>query len=152
MSKKVYVALRALPWERLNVAIGKDTEGKIHTVQAASDEQHAGFLPVYWSEEAARKENPHAEIQIGEVSDTWGDPEEGKPLGAQGLVLFGQSVDDLDRKGLVDLARTAEDKLSLRMVLMARERILGGKEPTTRFGEDRLRKYLTELHTASTAP
>jgi hypothetical protein len=152
MPKKVYVAMRALPWERLNIALGKNPEtGEVHSINANGDDKHAGFLPVYWDEEAAKQENPNAQIQEGMVGDDWGKPELEKAQGDQGLVLFGKNVDEMNKGGLVDLAKIAEDKLTIPMVLLARERALGGKEPTTRFGAKKLKKYLEELHAASQA-
>jgi hypothetical protein len=147
MSKKVYVALRALPWARLNVAIGKTPDGKVHTVQASGDDNNAGFLPVYWSKEAAEAANPGSEIQEGVVAEDWGKGN--KPQGEQGFLFFGEDTEKMSKKQLVDLARVAEDRINLNLVVMARERALGGKAPSARFGEDKLRNYLTELRQAS---
>jgi hypothetical protein len=150
MAKKVYVALRALPWERLNIAIGTNPKtGKVHTITANGDDNHAGFLPVYWDEETARKENPNAQIQPAEVGDDWGKPELEKAQGDQGLMLFGKNVEGMEKKELIDLAKLAEDKLPIQLVMLARERALKGKAPTSRFGAKKLKTYLSELHTAT---
>ena len=72
MSKKVYVAMKALPWNSLDVAIGKTPEGKVHTVKAAGDDRNAGFLPIYWSREAAETANPGSSITEAMVANSWG--------------------------------------------------------------------------------
>jgi hypothetical protein len=72
MSKKVYVAMNALPWNSLDVAIGRTPEGQVHTVKAAGDDRNAGFLPIYWSREAAEAANPGSAITEAMVADSWG--------------------------------------------------------------------------------
>jgi hypothetical protein len=148
-SKKVFVALRALPWHALNVAVGKTEDGKVHSVKAQGDDKHAGFLPVYWDAESAQAENPGAEIKEGAVGEFWGQLN--VPQGDQGTVMFGEDVETLSNKDLVKLAKTAEGKLSLTLVALARERHLESKAPSARTGKDKLKVYIRELHKAHQA-
>ena len=66
----VYLALEALPWEvfGINIADEKGTPGR---VTAKSNASMAGFLPLYWSESAARAALPNSNIQSIEVPDNW---------------------------------------------------------------------------------
>ena len=67
---KVYVALKALPWESFKIeATGAD--GQKGTVQAKSSAVMAGYLPVFWSEEAANTVLPNASFQELELEDDW---------------------------------------------------------------------------------
>jgi hypothetical protein len=67
---KVYVALDALPWESFKIeATGAD--GQKGTVQAKSSASMAGYLPVFWSEAAAKAALPHASVQELDIADDW---------------------------------------------------------------------------------
>jgi hypothetical protein len=140
MAKKVYIVLRAMPWHNLNVAIGQDEDGNTHTVAAAGDDNNAGFLPVYWSEEAAREAYPDAQIKAGEVGDSWGQQE--APQGAQSMTL---DMDSLDRPALLALAKDTEKTLTEDAVQVARDAVLKGKAPTARLGKRKLRGYIACL-------
>lgn len=67
---KIVVALEALPWESFKIGV-KDAEGNEGSVQAHSTASLAGFLPIYWSEAAAKAALPHATVQEIEVADDW---------------------------------------------------------------------------------
>lgn len=63
---KIYVAMNAVPWERFSVT----TEDKI-TISAQSNEEQAGFLPIFWSREQAERHYPGVDVSEAEVSDDW---------------------------------------------------------------------------------
>ena len=67
---KIYVALEALPWESFTVE-AVDAEGVQSIVTAHSTDTLAGYLPVFWSEEAAKTVFPNAQIQEVEIADDW---------------------------------------------------------------------------------
>jgi hypothetical protein len=67
---QVYIALEALPWESFSVE-ASDDEGRAAQVQARSTASMAGFLPIYWSEAAAKAALPHAKVQEIDVPDDW---------------------------------------------------------------------------------
>ena len=62
---KVYVAMQAVPWEDVQIQIEE------RTIQMNSDTVKAGYMPLFWSEEAARTAHPNAEIVSGDVPDDW---------------------------------------------------------------------------------
>lgn len=66
---KIYVVLNALPWEEFTITVTDNNESKI--VRAASNEKCAGFMPIYWSEEAAREAFPSCQITSADVADDW---------------------------------------------------------------------------------
>ena len=67
---KVVVALDALPWEAFKIGV-TNAEGEQGHVQARSTASMAGFLPIYWSEEAGKAARPNAQFQEIEVADDW---------------------------------------------------------------------------------
>lgn len=67
---QVYIALEALPWESFSVE-ASDDEGRAAKVQARSSASMAGFLPLYWSEAAAKAALPNAAVQAIDVPDDW---------------------------------------------------------------------------------
>lgn len=146
MSKKIYIAMNAIPWESLAVAIGKTPEGEIHSVKASGDEENAGFLAVYWTREAAERAHPDIEIKEGEVGDNWAVSN--VPQGDQDMLILGHDIEAMEKGEMLTLAKSTEDKLGLTVVAMARARVLKGKPPTARLGAKKIKAYLTELHTA----
>lgn len=155
MSKKLYIAMRPVPWERLNMLTGEvDENGEKKVVTGKGDHFTAGFLPIYWSKEAAEQANPGAQIQEGEVADEWWErPPAPNPQGDQvkeKVVMFGEEdIDALDKKSLIKLVKKAEDEFASRelgnLVPAIRGAVLGDKGPA-KANKNKLKSYVAALH------
>ena len=62
---QVFIALQAVPWEDVQIQTQQGA------VRLNSDMGKAGYMPLFWSEEAAREAYPNAQISAGQVPDDW---------------------------------------------------------------------------------
>lgn len=142
--KTVYVAMRAMPWDKLTVALpgSKNPDGTQPGITAKGDVEHAGFLPVYWLKGAAEKENPGSIIQEALVPDDWAVPAASATQQAENRPNF----EKLDKAGVVAFAFKAETALGDETVQSLRKQILKGRAPSTRHGTERLLAYIKSCH------
>jgi len=164
MSQKVWLVMRAFPWEKLNVKTGeKDDEGNDKQVSAGGNHYMAGFIPVYWDEPAAREAHPDAQIQEGTVGDAWakrpaapsvapgmgpGPLELDVPQGDQGPKPWDFS--DLDKDALVAKVTEFEEALTERgmenFIVTVKQFVLKGKKPGKRTSKEDLLSYASALY------
>jgi hypothetical protein len=151
---KVYVAMRALPWEKFSIITGEaGPDGQKPAVSAKGDHRNAGFLPVYWTEDAAKEANPGAEIQPAMVPADW-HVRPAQPLGDQKrLSIRGDLRAVKDKEILYGLAVKAEEHFTSHFpegdLLPLREAHLDGKGPTKRMAAKRLRAYIEGIAAAT---
>jgi hypothetical protein len=67
---KVYVSMNALPWEQFTVNV-PGPDGQPQNVRAESNSVNAGFLPIFWTKEAAEAAFPGHPISEADVADDW---------------------------------------------------------------------------------
>lgn len=153
--QKIFLAMRALPWEKLTIQDGPaNPDGTKKVVTAHGDHNNAGFLPVYWDEEAAKAANPGSEVKEAAVGDDWAHrpplPKNGKhpPQGDQKRLEF----EGLDKKGLLSKITEFEKDLGEKgmdsIVKAVRGFVLGSK-PLSKAGKDKLQNYVTALSKVS---
>jgi len=65
---RVYVAIHAVPWENYHLTIDGIPDKRI---SGKSDDRTAGFLPIFWTKEAAEEAFPGATISEADVSEDW---------------------------------------------------------------------------------
>jgi hypothetical protein len=138
-TKTVYIAMRALPWDRLNVALPAppDANGNQPSVTAKGDDKRAGFLPIYWSQEAAEADNPGVQIQVGTVDGSWG-----QAVLSKQDTLNRPDFEKLDKDGLIDFARKIETRLAPERVKELRGEHLNGRRPGKRHSQSRLIQFI----------
>jgi len=147
--QKVFLAMNALPWERLTIQDGPpQPDGTVKKVTAHGDYFNAGFLPVYWSEEAAQKANPGAKIQEAGVGDEWAT-RPAPPGNVQ--TPQGDQFDftGLEGKDLVAKVKETEEILKAKGMESVGDAIRGfvlGKASKKKIPDEKLRSYLMALH------
>jgi hypothetical protein len=147
--QKVYMALRAFPWEKLTVQDGPpNPDGTKKVVTAHGDFLNAGFLPVYWTEEAAKAANPDTEIKEAGVGDEWA--KRPNPPGNVNTPQ-GDQFDfiGLEGKDLVAKVKETEEILKAKGMESVGDAIRGfvlGKASKKKIPDEKLRSYLMALH------
>jgi hypothetical protein len=67
---KAYMPMSAFPWEHFRVRVSGEGETAIY-VSGKCDDRNAGFIPLYWTQEAAEAAHPGKPAHEIEIASDW---------------------------------------------------------------------------------